>query len=560
MARRRRTSPAAPTASPAEGPGRGLRVVVGAALVLAVLFVYAPVPGFDYVRFDDYGYVVDNPMVARGLSLEGIGWALTSSHASNWHPLTWISLMLDVSLFGVRPGPSHVVNVVLHAANALVLLLVLERLTGAFWSSVAVAGLFALHPLHVESVAWISERKDVLATLFGLLTIAAYAAWISEPSPRRYATALGLFFLGLTAKPMLVTWPFVLLLLDYWPLGRAARVPIPRLVREKLPFFALSAASSVATFLAQRAGGAVQDTERYPFLPRLANALVSCAEYAWKAFWPHPLAIFYPYPPRVPLVKTIAAAGFLAVVTTVVVRFARRAPYAVTGWLLYVGTLVPVIGLVQVGNQRMADRYTYIPYIGLFIMVVFGLAGLLGSTRRGSRVLAAAAGLALATAAALASRQVRVWEDSVTLFEHAIAAVPDNYPAHMNLGAALYHRGRHEEAVAHLREVVRILPEWAPGHHNLGAALVGSRRTEDGTRELAEAVRLLPARADYRVDLAGALSAQGRTAEAVVHLQEALRLQPDNARARSTLAQLEAKDPLAREAAAAALARMGPSP
>jgi protein O-mannosyl-transferase len=538
MARRRRTSPASPAAATAEGPRRELRVAVGAALVLAVLAVYAPVSGFDYVRFDDYGYVVNNPMVARGLSLEGIGWALTSSHASNWHPLTWISLMLDVSLFGVRPGPSHVVNIVLHAANALLLLLVLERLTGAFWRSAAVAGLFALHPLHVESVAWVSERKDVLAALLGLLTIGAYAAWAREPGPRRYAIALGLFALGLTAKPMLVTWPFVLLLLDYWPLGRAAAAPMGRLVREKLPFFALSAASCVATFLAQRAGGAVQDMERYPLLPRLANALVSWAEYAWKAFWPHPLAIFYPYPPGVPVLKTIVAAGFLALVTTAVIRVARRAPYAVTGWLFYLGTLVPVIGLVQVGNQRMADRYTYLPSIGLFVLVVWCLGERFASSSPGRRGLAAAAVASLLASAALASRQVRVWKDSVTLFEHAIATVPDNHPAHLNLGGALYLEGQPEAAAAQFREVVRIRPEWAPGHHNLGAAMLSSGRGEEGVRELAESVRLLPSRVDYRIDLAVALRAQGRAREAAAQLEEALRQEPGNARAREILAHL----------------------
>ena len=538
MTRRRRTSSPLPTADHAEGPRREVRIAIGAALVLSVLIVYAPVSGFDYVRYDDYGYVADNPMVARGLSLEGLRWALTSSHASNWHPLTWISLMLDVSLFGVRPGPSHVVNAALHAANALLLLLVLQRLTGAFWRSAAVAALFALHPLHVESVAWVSERKDVLSTLLGLLTIGAYAAWVRKPGPGRYTIALGFFALGLTAKPMLVTWPFVLLLLDYWPLGRAAATPMGRLVREKLPFFALSAASCVVTFLAQRAGGAVQDIERYPLLPRLANALVSWAAYAWKTFWPHPLAIFYPYPPRVPVLETIVAAGFLALVTTAAIRAGRRAPYAVTGWLFYLGTLVPVIGLVQVGNQRMADRYTYIPHIGLFIMLVFGLADLSASSHRARRGLAVAAALALAVAAALTSRQLRVWKDSVTLFEHAIMAVPDNHPAHLNLGAALYLEGQPEAAAVHFREVVRIRPEWAPGHHNLGAALLSSGRGDEGVRELAESVRLLPSRVDYRIDLAIALRAEGRPREAAAQLEEALRREPRNARAREVLARL----------------------
>ena len=534
MARRRRTPPAAP----ADGSRRGVPVVVAAGLVLAVLVVYSGVWAFGYVVYDDLAYVVDNPMVNRGLTLEGIAWAFTSSHASNWHPLTWISLMLDVSLFGVSPGASHVVNVAIHAANAVLLLALLWDLTGAFWRSAAVAGFFALHPLHVESVAWIAERKDVLSALFGLLTIGAYAAWTREPRPRRYAIALGLFALGLMAKPMLVTWPFVLLLLDHWPLRRTGTVPATRLVREKAPFFALSAACSVITFLAQRAGGALQDAERYPLLPRLANALVSWAEYAWKAFWPHPLAVFYPYPARVPVGKTVVAAAFLGLVTALVARGARRAPYAPVGWLFYLGTLVPVVGLLQVGNQRMADRYTYLPYIGLFVLVVFWLSDRFATSPWGRRGLAAAGIAALTASAVLASRQVRVWKDSITLNEHAVSMIPDNYPAHLNLGVALYRLGQAEAAAAQFREVVRILPEWAPGHHNLGAAMTASGRGDDGARELAEAVRLLPSRVDYRIDLAAALRGQGRTREAAAQLEEVLRRDPDNARAREILAHL----------------------
>lgn len=541
MARRRRTSPLPPTAAPAEGSRRELPIVIAAGLVLAAMVAYSGVWNFDYVVYDDLAYVVDNPMVNRGLTLEGIAWAFTSSHASNWHPLTWISLMLDVSLFGVSPGASHVVNVVIHAANAVLLFALLRATTGAPWRSAAVAGLFALHPLHVESVAWIAERKDVLSAFFGLLTLGAYAAWTHDPRPRRYAIALGFFALGLMAKPMLVTWPFVMLLLDHWPLRRTGAVPAARLVREKAPFFALSVACSAMTVFAQRTGGALQDVERYPLLPRLANALVSAAEYAWKAFWPHPLAVFYPYPAQVPVGKTVVAAAFLALVTALVARWARRAPYAPVGWLFYLGTLVPVIGLVQVGNQRMADRYTYLPYIGLFVLVVWWLSDRFASSSSGRRGLAAAGIAALLASAALASRQARVWKDSITLNEHAVRAVPDNYPAHLNLGVALYRLGQAEAAADQFREVVRIVPEWAPGHHSLGAALVASGRGEEGARELAESVRLMPSQYDYRVDLAAALRAQGRLAEAAAQLEEALRRKPDHARARAALAQLRLK-------------------
>jgi tetratricopeptide (TPR) repeat protein len=550
MAKRRRT-PAPPEArSPRDALGPVLAVCAG--LVISVFLVYAPVSGFDYVSYDDPTYIVENPMVSRGLSLPGVAWALTGVRGSNWHPLTWLSLMLDVSLFGVRPGASHVVNAVLHAANAVLLFLLLRWLTGALWRSAAVAGLFALHPLHVESVAWIVERKDQLSTLFGLLSIAAYAGWTRHPTPRRYALALGLFALGLLSKSMLVTWPFVLLLLDHWPLRRTATVPWRRLAVEKLPFLALSLASGVVTFLAQRSGGAVQDTTRYPLPSRFANAVVACAEYAWKAFWPHPLAFFYPYPAHVPVLKTLVAAAFLAAVSVLALRQARRAPYGLVGWLFYLGTLVPVLGLVQVGNQRMADRYTYIPFIGLFVAVVWALADRFAASAEGRRALGVVAGAALCVFAILASGYVSVWKGSVTLYEHAIVAVPDNHPAHLNLGTVLYFLGRREEAVAHFREVVRILPEWAVGYHNLGASLLGTGSAEEAERYLAESVRLMPSRADYRVDLAGALKKRGRTDEAVAQLEQALKLEPGDSRARASLAQLRLEKGGGPEALAAA--------
>jgi tetratricopeptide (TPR) repeat protein len=491
------------------------------------------------VSYDDPTYVTENPMVSRGLSLQGIGWAFGAGRASNWHPLTWISLMLDVSLFGLQPGALHVVNVLLHAANGVLLLLLLRRLTGALWPSAMVAGLFALHPMHIESVAWIAERKDVFSTLFGLLTILAYAAWTRQPTRGRYAAALVLFALGLMAKPMLVTWPFVLLLLDHWPLRRTAAVPRRRLLLEKLPFLALSLGSSAITFLVQRAGGAVQDTTRYPLVSRLANAVVSLAEYAWKAVWPHPLAFFYPYPTSVPVLKTALALAFLVLVTAAALRARRLLPQGLVGWLFYLGTLVPVIGLVQVGNQRMADRYTYVPYIGLFVALVFCLAERFSATEQGRRGLLAAALATLSILAVLTSQHVRVWKDSVPLYEHAIAAVPDNHPAHLNLGTVLYFQGRATEAVAHFREVVRILPQWGVGYHNLGAALIGTGPVDEAERNLAESVRLMPTRADYRVDYATALRKQGKNEDARSQLQEALRLNPADERARRALAQTQ---------------------
>jgi protein O-mannosyl-transferase len=551
MAKRR--SPAPVPGVPSPGSGREPVIAVCAGLVIAVFVIYAPVAGFDYVSYDDPTYISENPMVSGGLSLPGMAWAFTAGRGSNWHPLTWLSLMLDASLFGTKPGAFHAVNAAFHAANALVLFLLLRSLTGGFWRSAVVAGLFALHPLHVESVAWIVERKDLLSTLLGLLTLAAYAAWTRRPGPGRYALALGLFALGLMAKPMLVTWPFVLLLLDHWPLRRTTTVPWRRLVLEKLPFLALSLASSAVTFLVQRAGGAVQDAARYPLRDRLANALVALAEYAWKAFWPHPLAFFYPYPARIPVLKTLLAVALLAAVSALVVRLARRAPAVLVGWLFYIGTLVPVLGLVQVGNQRMADRYTYIPYIGLFVAVVWLLGERFAGSAASRRGLAFVATAALAVLATLASGYVNAWKDSVTLYEHAIAAVPDNHPAHLNLGTVEYFLGQRDEAIAHFREVVRILPEWGVGYHNLGAALLGTGSTGEAERYLTESVRLAPSNADYRVDLASALQKQGRADEAAAQLEEALKREPGNTRARSSLAQLR----LGKDGGAEALAAAG---
>jgi hypothetical protein len=447
-------------------------------------------------------------------------------------------LMLDASLFGATPGVYHVVNVLLHAANGVLLFLLLGRLTGALWRSACVAALFVLHPLHVESVAWIAERKDVLSTAFGLLTIVAYARWTRAPSRARYALALGLFAMGLMAKPMLVSWPFVLLLFDYWPLQRTKSVAATRLLLEKLPFLVLAAASSVVTFLVQRAGGAVQDTVRYPPLDRVANALVSWAEYAWKMLWPQPLAFFYPYPAEIPVAKTLLSLALLAALTAWAWRARPHAPWALMGWLFYLGTLVPVIGLIQVGNQRMGDRYTYVPSIGLFIAAVWSLAERFDATPEARRRLAIAGGVALLVFGAMTTQQVPVWQNSITLFEHAIAAVPGNAPAHLNLGTDLYEMGRRDESIAHFREVVRIAPDWGVGYHNLGAALLGVGSTEESIGYLAEAARRMPERADYAIDLGQALLKQGRADEAEAALQTALRLDPGSVRAHALLAHL----------------------
>ncbi len=453
--------------------------VIALALAALVAAVYAPVRHFDFVQLDDPAYVTENPRVLRGLTLDGAAWALTTGHAANWHPVTWLSHMLDVELFGVAAGPHHLTNLLLHAANTLLLFGLLLRMTGALWRSAFVAALFGIHPLHVESVAWVAERKDVLSTLFWLLTTWAYVAYVRARAPRRtvaYVLALLLFAVGLMAKPMLVTLPFTLLLLDWWPLGRWDAATPPRsslwpLVREKIPFFALAAASSVATFVVQQRGGAVSAVGSEPSALRLQNALVSAVAYLRDMVWPAGLTMIYPFPSSIPAWHVAAACLVVGGVSFAAWRLARSHPFLAVGWLWYLGTLVPVLGLVRVGLQARADRYTYVPLIGVFIALAWGGAALAGRVRlrlpgrpalqsAALAVLAAAVVLALALAA---RQQVGYWKDNVTLWTRATVLTlhMDEYEAHMSLGATLADQGRTDEALRHFAEAVRLRPDSA---------------------------------------------------------------------------------------------------
>ncbi len=418
-----------------------------AALVAAVVIVYGATISFDFVGCDDPDYVTANVHVMNGLSLDGVRWAFTAFDQGNWHPLTWLSHMLDATLFPKdMPGQAgwhHLTNLLLHAANTVLLFLVLKRLTQAHWPSAMVAALFALHPLHVESVAWVAERKDVLSTFLGLLAMAAYARYVERPSVSRYLPIFFLLALGLMAKPMLVTLPFVMLLLDYWPLERLGRGrPLRLPILEKLPLLALAAASSVVTFFAQQSSGAVMGLQDCPFSLRLGNAMFSYVMYLWKMVWPQDLALLYAFPFNLPLWYALASAAAVAAVTALVIWQTRRRPYLAVGWFWYLGMLVPVIGLVQIGAQARADRYTYLPLVGIFIMVAWGAADLLAFWRRRWMVLAPAAIAVLAACGWLASRQVAVWADTGTLFRHAIASGAELASAHYSLGDSLREQGR----------------------------------------------------------------------------------------------------------------------
>jgi Flp pilus assembly protein TadD len=489
-------------------------------LAAAVFLMYSRVLHFDFVTFDDPEYVTANPHVQAGLSLAGVAWAFGSSAAGSWFPLTWLSHMLDCELFGLDGGWHHFTNVWIHALSTLLWFAVLKRITGARWKSALVAFLFALHPLHVESVAWVCERKDVLSALFWVLTLWAYAGYVGRPERGRYMLTLSLFCLGLMAKPMLVSLPIVLLLLDRWPFRRGVRI------LEKLPFFAASIAVSVVTYLVHQQAGALASFEVVPVAARFENALISYSVYILKMVWPFRLAVFYPYSQGSIVAPAVIAGMALGTITILVIRVLPRWPYLAVGWLWYVVTLVPVIGLIQAGAQARADRFTYIPMIGISIAVVWGA----------SEALAAWPRIRLAVAAAVCSvclvltwLQVGYWRDSISLYRHAIDVTSDNYVARFNLASVLEARGDSAEAVAQLRETVRLRPYFATAHAELGQLLAKQNQPEEALAELQAAVRLRPDSADAHFRLGSVLGALGRTGDAAAEFSQTIRLQPENA-------------------------------
>jgi hypothetical protein len=507
------------------GVPRDPLIPIALALLLIVSALYWQVGGYPFVNLDDNQYVWGNPRVTGGFTLESLSWAFTAFHESNWHPVTWLSHMLDVSLFGLDAGWHHRMNVFLHLLNTELLFFLLWRLTGGVWQSAFVAALFGVHPLHVESVAWVAERKDVLSTFFLLLTVWSYVRYCERPGWRRYLPVIVLFALGLMSKPMLVTLPFLLLLLDVWPLARHAS--LARRIREKAPLFALSAVSCIVTWLAQAGGGAVSDLEGIPPVLRIGNALVSCVAYLLKLFLPSPLAIYYPHPATVPSgLPAWQVAGALLVlsgITGLAIRQRQRRPYLAVGWFWYLGTLVPVIGLVQVGAQSMADRYTYIPLTGLFIMLAWGISDLALRFRIRKALLGGGATLALAALLAVSWVQVGYWRNTAALFEHAISAVPDNWIALHALGKERFREGRIRDAIVLLREAVTINPRYAIGQFNLGTILAQNGLLDDAVVHLEAAVRVRPDYAQAHQNLGAIFSKMGRVEEAELHYNIARR-------------------------------------
>jgi tetratricopeptide (TPR) repeat protein len=531
-------------------------------LALMTLAIFWPVAMHDFVNYDDDDYITANPQVLSGLKAHNVVWAFSTSHSSNWHPLTWISHMLDCQLFGQHPGAHHLVSLGFHIANTLLLFLVLRRMTGAHWRSAVVAALFAWHPLHVESVAWAAERKDVLCAFFFLLTLWAYGRYaefnIQNAKFKRqamgwYSAALFLFALGLMSKPMVVTLPFVLLLLDYWPLRRVSGLEFRlsswrKLIVEKLPFLALSAASSVITFLAQRAGGAVATT--YALDDRLDNAVVSCARYVGKMLWPTNLSVFYPHPGRWPGGALVAAGVFLFVVSAAVIKLARQRPYVAVGWCWYLGMLVPVIGLVQVGMQAMADRYTYLPMIGLWILLIWGAGDLL-APRAGRPVAAAAVAIVCLAACAVQCRQqVRYWRNSGTLFEHAIRVTATNCVAYINLGSHWFSQGKFDEAILQYKRALACNPADEDSLYNLGLTFFRLKQYQEAIACYEAALRVSPDRLRTHHDLAMALGEAGATDQAVHHYRLVVARDPCHAGAHNGLGTVLVKQQRLDEAAA----------
>jgi Flp pilus assembly protein TadD len=506
---------------------------------LAVLLVFGQTLQHDFVNYDDAAYVVENRHVTAGLTVPAVVWAFRSDHASNWHPLTWLSHMLDCQMYGLNAGGHHLSNLLLHAASAMVLFLVLWRMTGDLWPGALVAALFAIHPLHVESVAWVAERKDVLSGLFFMLTLAAYVGYARHAlSYARYLTVVVLFALGLMAKPVLVTLPFVLLLLDYWPLGRMRSPgmgPFPwRLVVEKIPLLALTIVSCVATCFAQ--SHAVVCLGAISVSSRIVNALISYVAYLGQFFYPVGLAAFYPHPgSHLPAWQVVGAFLLLAGVTVGVVQWRRPYPYLLVGWFWYLGMLVPMIGLVQVGEHARADRYTYLPQIGLCIALSWGAAQAVAAWRRHGGLFRAATVLAVSGMMVCAWQQTSYWSDSETLWTHTIACTAHNNVAHCSLGVALRQKGKLTEAIAEFQQALQIQPDDELAHCYLGVALRREGNTAEAIAHYRRAVELKPDYAFAHYNLAVALQQTGNMAEAIAHYQRVVEIEPEHVRAHCNL-------------------------
>ena len=506
------------------------RLMAYIVLSAAVIIVYWPVQHFDFVYYDDHVYIMDRPEMLGGITIKGLSWALKSTDAGFWHPLTWVSLMLDYQIYRLNPGGYHLTNLILHLMSALVLCRIFIRMTGSVFPSFVVAALFALHPLHVESVAWIAERKDVLSTLFMFLTILAYASYVSRPSIYAYLSVMLIFLLGLMSKSMLVTLPFILLLLDYWPLGRfsgGSRSTVSLLVLEKIPLFAASIVVGILTVFTEEKAGALKSLDYFPFFDRLGNAQISYVAYLGKMIWPANLAVFYPYPGALPLWKVAASLLLLVLITFAAIRWRRSYPYIFVGWFWYAVSLAPVSGLVQIGAHAMADRYTYIPLVGMFIVIAWGLKELAGKLPFGEYFPGVLISMVIIACMILSTIQLTYWKDAQSLFSHAAASTENNYLAHNNLGAALLRAGDLKGASMELQRAIEIKPDYPDAYFNMGLASEKRNLPEEAQKYYYKVLMFNPAFKEAHNNLGILLAQSGRYEDAIGQFREALKIKPD---------------------------------
>tara|TARA_Y100000588_G_C14223038_1_gene911899 strand:- start:493 stop:2145 length:1653 start_codon:yes stop_codon:yes gene_type:complete len=533
------------------------KVLICGFLIIATLSIYSEVKDHDFIIFDDDIYITNNLNVQTGFTNESVSWAFTKAHFGGWFPVTMLSFILDYELYGLNPKGYLLTNLCFHIVNSLLLFLVLFRMTGAIWQSAFVAAIFALHPLNVESVAWISERKNVLSTLFWLLTMWAYINYVEKPNFKTYSLVFLSFTLGLMSKSMLVTLPFALLLLDYWPLRRlkfgkeidsneifenntAKRSKVFRLIFEKIPLFLLATGLSIVTFIVFKNEGLMRFSENLTFSTRLTNGIVSYMEYLRKMLWPEKLAVFYPHPGNtLPLLEGILCGIALVGITIISIRLLRKTPYFAVGWFWYLGTLVPAIGIVQVGGQSIADHFTYIPLIGIFIIVAWGVPELISKWRYKEKLLSVSAGIIIFILMITTWKQVSHWKSSITIFEHAIMVTEKKYPKfagiYNNLGIALYAKGENEEAISHYKMAIKVNPFHTKAYYNLGIAFFAKKKNEEAISYYKMAIKLSPNFTNAHYNLGLALVQKGQMKEAVHHFRETLRVKPDFIGARDYL-------------------------
>jgi len=540
-------------------------VLICLALAILTIITFWSLKDCGFINLDDNTYVYENAYVQSGLNWNSIRQAFSFElveRSSNWHPLTWLSLMLDYQIFGLNPSGYHLMNLLFHVLNTILLFLILRRMTKRLWPSAFVAALFAIHPLHVESVAWIAERKDVLSTFFFMLTIGAYSYYVEHPGFRRYSLVLLFFVLGMMAKPMLVTLPFVLLLLDYWPLQRFQEIKpdhkiqtevfdkeslevkkpadpeykwslIYPLLWEKVPLFVLAILSSIVTYIAQQKVGAVQSIETLPLGVRIGNAFISYIAYIGKMIWPSNLAVLYPHPRLLVPWQVLGSVLLLIAITLAVFWMVKRSPYLATGWLWYISTLVPVIGIVQVGDQAMADRYTYIPLIGLFIMVAWGVPDLLKKWKYRKEILLASSALSILCLSIITWTQVGYWQNSITLYDHTLKVTDNNLPIYINRSTAYNAVGNYSQAIEDLNRVIEIKPGYAEVYINRGAAYYGLGNYSQAIEDCDRAIKIKPGYADAYTNRGNAYYGLGNYRQAIEDYDRAIKIKPGLAEAYS---------------------------